>query len=137
MPSLACLYLLMQPWMFGEKTLLLVHVFSWGTVTSIMYFGWVLLLLNGGDGWVQGALGAGLWRRFATLGYGVYLLHPPLGDPVVAPLAQSLIKNRHWTMAVVWPLSVALLCAASWATSYVLHVLVEKPFLRLRDRFAR
>ena len=48
--SLACLWLLVQPWMFGKEHLQLVHVFAWGSVTSIMYFGWLLLLIHGGDG---------------------------------------------------------------------------------------
>jgi peptidoglycan/LPS O-acetylase OafA/YrhL len=126
----------MQPWMFGEKNLLLVRVFSWGTVTSVMYFGWVLLLLNGGAGWVQRALGASFWRRIATLGYGVYLVHIPLCDNLVAPLARSLVKGRAWPMAVVWPLSVIMLFGASLAVSYVCHALVEKPSLWVRDRVA-
>jgi peptidoglycan/LPS O-acetylase OafA/YrhL len=135
LPSLACLWLLMQPWMFGEDHVLLVRVFSWGTVTSLMYLGWVILLLNGGTGWIQRALAAPFWRYVATLGYGVYLVHIPLCDHVVTPFARSLLAHR-WPMAVVWPTSVAALMATSLAVSYVLHVLVEKPALRLRDRFA-
>jgi peptidoglycan/LPS O-acetylase OafA/YrhL len=137
MPSLACLWLLMQPWMLGEENVLLVRVFSWGTVTSIMYFGWVILLLNGGDGWIQRALAAPFWRYIATLGYGVYLVHIPLCDHVVTPFARALIQSRRLPMAIVWPLSVAALLLLSLAVAYVLHVLVEKPALRLRDRFAR
>ena len=93
LPSLGCLWLLMYPWMFGEKELLLMRVLSWGTLTSLMYFGLVLLLLNGGDGWIPRALSAGFWRRMATLGYGVYLLHIPLCDHAVAPLARKLVKD--------------------------------------------
>jgi peptidoglycan/LPS O-acetylase OafA/YrhL len=136
LPSLACLWLLLQPAMFGERHALLVHVLSWGTVPSIMYFGWVLLLLNGGAGWVQRALAAGFWRRIATLGYGVYLVHIPLCDRLVAPVAQSLVKRHSWPMATVWPLSVLALFGASLAVSYVCHVVVEKPSLWVRDRVA-
>jgi peptidoglycan/LPS O-acetylase OafA/YrhL len=137
LPSLACLWLLMRPWMFGEQALRWMHVFSWGTLTSIMYFGWVLLLLNGGVGWFQRALSAPIFRRVATLGYGVYLVHMPLCVTLVAPIARSLVGRRGWPMLVVWPIAVALLLFASFSASYVLHLLVEKPALRLRDRYAR
>jgi len=137
MPPLACLWLLMQPWMFGEKELLLVRVFCWGTLTSIMYFGWVLLLLNGTGGWIRRLLSAPVFRRVATLGYGVYLVHVPLCDKLVTPFARALIKDHAWPMPVVWPLAVVALMLASLAVAYGLHLLVEKPSLRLRDRFAR
>jgi peptidoglycan/LPS O-acetylase OafA/YrhL len=137
LPSCACLWLLMQPWMFGDKWLLLVRVFSWGTLTSIMYFGWVLILLNGGQGWVQRFMGAPFWRRLATLGYGVYLVHIPVCDHAIAPLARILSKNRGWPMVIVWPSSVLGLFGLSLVVSYGLHLLVEKPFLRLRDLVAK
>lgn len=40
-------------------------------------------------------------------------------------------------MYVVWPLSVTALFALSLAAGYVLHVTVEKPWLRIRDKVAR
>ena len=39
-------------------------------------------------------------------------------------------------MAIVWPVSLVALMGASLAVAYVLHVLVEKPSLRLRERLA-
>jgi peptidoglycan/LPS O-acetylase OafA/YrhL len=137
LPPLACLWLLMNPWMFGDHALLLVRVFSWGTLTSLMYFAWVLLLLNGNGGWIERALSAPFWRRTATLGYGVYLLHIPLCDHAVAPVARALIKDHQWPMTAIWPLSVATLFVLSLAAAYVLHVTVEKPWLWVRDRVAR
>jgi peptidoglycan/LPS O-acetylase OafA/YrhL len=136
-PALGCLWLLMNPWMFGNGPLLVMRVLSWGTLTSIMYFAWVVLLLNGGDGWISRALSAPFFRRTATLGYGVYLMHIPLCDRAIAPFAHSLVKDHGWPMVAVWPLSVASLFALSHLASYFLHVLVEKPFLRIRDRVAR
>jgi peptidoglycan/LPS O-acetylase OafA/YrhL len=136
LPSLACLWVLMNPGLFGEKAFGLVHVFAWGTLTSLLYAGWVLLVLDGGDGWVQRFLSAPFWRTLATLGYGVYLLHIPLCDHIVAPLARRLVDATHAPMVLVWSLSVAALFALSLAASYVLHVVVEKPFLWIRDRVA-
>jgi peptidoglycan/LPS O-acetylase OafA/YrhL len=136
LPSLACLWLLMRPWMFGPRAIPIMHVFSWGTLTSLMYFGWVLLLLNGGSGWLQRAFSAPVFRRIATLGYGVYLVHMPLCVTVVSPVARALLTRRGWPMLAVWPLAVASLLLVSLAASYGLHLAVEKPSLRLRDRFA-
>jgi peptidoglycan/LPS O-acetylase OafA/YrhL len=113
-----------------------MRVVSWGTLTSLMYVGWILLLLDGGPGWIQRALSARFWRRLATLGYGVYLVHIPMCDHAIAPLARTFVRTHGWPIAIVWPLSVAALFAASLGAAYVLHVAVEKPFLRLRDRVA-
>lgn len=134
LPSLACLWILVRPWMFGEEHVQLVHVFAWGTITSIMYLGWLLLLLHG-SGSIGRALSKPIFRRIATLGYGVYLLHIPLCDHVIVPAARALQK-RHVSMIVIWPASLTGLLLASLALSYVLHVLVEKPSLRIRERLA-
>jgi hypothetical protein len=80
--------------MFGDKWLLPLRVVCWGTTTSIMYFGWVLLLLNGGEGWIHRFLGASFWRRIATLGYGVYLVRVPVCDHAIAPLARFLSEDK-------------------------------------------
>src|SRR5262249_16281283 len=134
MPSLACLWLLLQPWIFGKESVQLVHVFAWGSVTSVMYFGWLLLLLHAEPRWVHRALSRPFFRRCATLGYGVYLVHIPLCDHAIVPMARWL--QGRLSMAVVWLFSVAVLMAASLALAYVMHVLVEKPSLRLRERIA-
>ncbi|MEO6573050.1 MAG: acyltransferase [Polyangiaceae bacterium] len=134
LPSLGCLWLLLRPWMFGFARLQLVHVFAWGTVTTIMYFGWVLLLLHG-NGWVHRALSLPIFRRMATLGYGVYLVHIPLCDRLLVPAAHEL-EARHVSMAIVWPASLLALMLTSLGLAYVMHVLIEKPSLRLRERLA-
>ena len=134
LPSLGCLWLLLRPWMFGMANLQLVHIFAWGTVTTLMYFGWVLLLLHG-DGWIHRGLSIPIFRRMATLGYGVYLVHIPLCDRVLVPIAHEL-EARRVPMALVWPASVVALMLGSLALAYVMHVLIEKPSLRLRQRLA-
>jgi peptidoglycan/LPS O-acetylase OafA/YrhL len=134
LPSLACLWLLLKPEMFGWEHVQLVHVFAWGSVTTVMYFGWLLLLLHS-DGWIQRALSAPFFRRVATLGYGVYLVHIPLCDHALVPLARAA-QARHVSMVIVWPASVAALMLGSLAIAYVMHVLIEKPSLRLRERLA-
>jgi peptidoglycan/LPS O-acetylase OafA/YrhL len=134
--SLACLWILVQPWMFGEQHVQLVHVFAWGSITSIMYFGWLLLLIHGDtEGWIHRALSLPIFRRIATLGYGVYLVHIPLCDEVIVPAARAL-QMRHWPMIVIWPAALTALMVSSLALAYVMHVIIEKPALRLRERLA-
>lgn len=134
--SLACLWLLVQPWMFGKEHVQLVHVFAWGSVTSVMYFGWLLLLIHGDtESWIHRSLSRDVFRRIATLGYGVYLVHIPLCDNLVVPAARAL-ESRHWPMAIVWPAALAGLLLSSLALAYVMHVLIEKPSLRVREWLA-
>jgi peptidoglycan/LPS O-acetylase OafA/YrhL len=136
MMSLACLWLLVQPWMFGKEHVQMVHVFAWGTVTSIMYFGWLLLLIHGDTAsWVHRALSASIFRSVATLGYGVYLVHIPLCDYLIVPAARAM-EARHVPMMIVWPVALLALLASSLALAYVMHVVIEKPSLRLRERLA-
>jgi peptidoglycan/LPS O-acetylase OafA/YrhL len=134
--SLACLWLLVEPDMFGKENVQLVHVFAWGSITSVMYFGWLLLLLHGSrQAWLTRALSIPISRKIATLGYGVYLVHIPILDRAIVPAARAL-EARSVPMTVIWPLSLAALMLASLGIAYVLHVLVEKPSLRIRERIA-
>jgi peptidoglycan/LPS O-acetylase OafA/YrhL len=134
LPALACLWLLLFPGMFGGREIQLVHVFAWGTVTSIMYLTSVPLALYG-EGMVCRWLAAPVFRRMATVGYGVYLVHIPVIDHIMVPAARAA-QGRHLPMVFVWPTVVAATMTLSLAIGYVLHVIVEKPALRLRDRFA-
>ncbi len=133
LPTLTCLWFLIDPKLLGQNQQI-VHLFLWGTVTSLFYMGTLLLLLHG-HGWVPRALSAPIFRRIATLGYGVYLVHIPIADHVLVPIAQKL-QARHAPIVLVWPASVAALVLLSLAVAYVLHVLIEKPSLHIRDRFA-
>src|SRR5262249_58315690 len=104
------------------------------SVTSVMYFGWLLLLLHAEAGWIHRALSWPFFRRYATLGYGVYLVHIPLCDHVLVPIARAL--QGHVSMLIVWPVSVIGLMALSGGLGYVMHVLIEKPSLRIPERIA-
>jgi peptidoglycan/LPS O-acetylase OafA/YrhL len=134
LPSLGCLWILLQPWVFGAGYVQIVHVFAWGTITSVMYFAWVLLVIHTG-GWLQSALGAPFWRRIATLGYGIYLVHIPILDLVIVPAAHRLDAHGV-SMALVWPASLVTIMLASLLLAYVMHVCIEKPSLRIREWLA-
>ncbi len=133
-PSLGCLWLLMRPLLFGKEGEQLMHVLSWGTLTTLMYFAWLLLLLYS-DGWLQRTLAHPVFRNVATLGYGVYLVHIPVLNGALVPLAWALQKH-HVPMAVIWPVSLVMLMALSLAVAYVLHLFIEKPSMWVRQKFA-
>lgn len=133
LPALACLWLLLRPTMFGDATTALTTVFLWGTVTSLMYFATLLLLLHADGGLVRW-LGAPVFRSLATLGYGVYLVHTPILELLV-PGAQHLVRQGLST-AIVWPAALVLVMLLALAVGYVMHILIEKPSLLLRRRLA-
>jgi peptidoglycan/LPS O-acetylase OafA/YrhL len=124
-------YVLMSKHIFWGDTYLW-NVLTWGSVTSITYVTLILPLINS-DGIAQRILGSRVMYLMATLSYGIYLLHVPICERWVVPIARSI----HAPFALVWPVSVLLLVGFSTALAYVLHLLIEKPFLRLRERIAR
>src|SRR5258708_5081349 len=113
----------------------MVQVFAWGTITSLMYLAVVPLALYG-KGTVCRWLAAPVFRSMATVGYGVYLVHIPIIDHVMVPASRAA-QSRHWSMLFVWPAAVVATMCLALATAYALHLFVEKPALRLRDRYAR
>jgi peptidoglycan/LPS O-acetylase OafA/YrhL len=46
------------------------------------------------------------------------------------------MEARHVPMMIVWPVALLALLASSLALAYVMHVVIEKPSLRLRERLA-
>ena len=50
--------------------------------------------------------------------------------------ARFAIYDLHLSTTLVWALILALLVFGSIAVSYVLHLIVERPMLALRDRVA-
>ena len=113
----------------------LFHVFAWGSITTLMYFTGLLVLLNG-EGSITRFLSNPIFRKIATLGYGIYLVHIPILDHVIVPMAKAL-EGKKVPMFVIWPISFTLLMVLSLVVAYGLHVLVEKPTLRMRERVAR
>lgn len=129
--GLAAMALLLFP--YPDDVFFLTRVFAWGTVTSFMYVPWLLLLLNS-DGPLQRWFSRRSFLNWATLGYGIYLVHIPICEKVLVPFARVLVQRVGLSMGVVWPLSVWLLFLSSASVAYLLHLLIEKPALLLRDR---
>ena len=119
--------------MFGEAHAQLTCVFLWGTVTSLMYFAALLLVLHGESAIVR-FLSAPVFRALATLGYGVYLVHTPILELLV-PFALKLAAHGISTSAI-WPTALVVVMVLALALGYVMHVLIEKPSLLLRRKLA-
>jgi peptidoglycan/LPS O-acetylase OafA/YrhL len=124
--------LILRPPILGD--IALFKVFAWGTFTSLMYVPLILLLLNAG-GWIQRFLSARIFLKFATLGYGIYLLHLPIFQ-IIFPLGGIAVRRFGVPVVAIWPSLLILLLLTSAAVAYVLHLLVEKPAIRLRDKIA-
>jgi peptidoglycan/LPS O-acetylase OafA/YrhL len=134
LPALGCFWFLLRSALTLPEHAQIIRMFLWGTMTSVMYFGIVPLALYT-DGAIVRFLSAPFFRRLATLGYGVYLVHIPIIDHLMVPAGKAA-QAAHWSMLYVWPLALVSTFLLSVAVAYALHVLVEKPSLRLRDRIA-
>ncbi len=130
----AGLYVLVQPDLFASE--LVYDIVAWGTLTSLVYIVLVPLVLDAPRAWpLTRALSAPIFLRVATLSYGMYLTHVPVAKYAVVPIAER-IARAHPTLpgGVLWTGSLVVLFVLSAAGAYLLHLLVEKPALRLRDR---
>jgi len=134
LPALTCLWLLLQPMMFGAAYVQLVKVFAWGTLTSVMYLCALPLLLHS-DGFVARLLSAPVFRNVATLGYGIYLVHIPIIDHLVVPFVKAL-HARGVSLALLWVGSLVFTMGLSWLIAYGMHLFIEKPSLWIRHKIA-
>lgn len=132
--ALGCWWIASNHELFGEDNVHVVRIFAWGTLTSLMYLAFVPLMLHG-DGVLHRFLGHPLFHKLATVGYGVYLVHIPLIDHLAVPLAHRL-EDDGASMLWVWPALFTMVSVLSFLVGYLLHVLVEKPSLWVRDKLA-
>lgn len=133
LPAMTLLWLLLSTSSPGAGGSTLSRAFYWGTATCLMYLPALLLLLH-----VPSAIGRFLsrpvFRRLATLGYGVYLIHIPVIEALAG--ARDALVATGLSPTAMWLVSLVVVMLVSLAVSYLLHVVVEKPSLWLRDRVA-
>jgi len=134
-----CLAIIWSPWKLGSELSVFraeyfEHLFYVGTLTSISYF---LLFLWGhySSGALVDFLGSRYFLYFASLGYGVYLVHIPVIRVVVVPLSSHLNTMNLIPAGLSWLLLLLLTLFVSLVLSYFLHQLIEKPALIFRDRW--
>ncbi|MBM4373695.1 MAG: acyltransferase [Deltaproteobacteria bacterium] len=129
----ACLALLVFPFeVAGPKHFPLLMLLNWGTVSSLFYVASLTLLLHG-EGPLHRAFAHRGFLLFGTLGYGAYLVHIPVFDRLVIPFLR-LFTALHWSFFTVWSVGLLGMVGLSFGVAYLLHILVEKPALLLRDR---
>jgi peptidoglycan/LPS O-acetylase OafA/YrhL len=104
-----------------------------GTVTGVAYLNLVTYLITT-RGLLVRVLGHRAFLVFATLGYGVYLVHMPLVTSLGMASYLQLAFFKQVPVPVAFGLAVLAVFGASLAIGYVLHVLVEKPALLARDK---
>ncbi|MCP4600120.1 MAG: acyltransferase [Proteobacteria bacterium] len=117
-----------------RSTVRIFEIFAWGTITSVMYVPFVLLLLNT-DGWFQRFLSHRFFLKSATLGYGIYLVHIPIAGYVLLPFVKYAAVQWNLGATVLWWGYLTSLFIVSTFVAYVLHLLVEKPALYAREKF--
>lgn len=132
----AAAFVLLFAQLFVQTAFLGTNLVAWGTLTSIAYVPLTLTLVNG-RGLLVRALSARFFLPVASLGYGIYLAHIPIIEHVLAPLAKRAVDAGLVSIGVAWIMTLGAALALSALAAYALHVLVEKPSLALRDRFAR
>jgi len=110
------------------------HVFYLGTATSLVYGPLLLWALCARDRWTK-ILGARFFLLFASLGYGVYLVHVPVLEELVCPLFGALHRRAIVPGPVLWLAALAVTVGVSVLLSWGLHLVVERPALWLRQRF--
>jgi peptidoglycan/LPS O-acetylase OafA/YrhL len=107
---------------------------SYGTVTGIGYTNLFIYLITT-KGLLARVLGHRVFAWFAALGYGVYLTHMPLVLLFGLPVYLRLVFVLKLPVLIALLAAVLTVFALSLVVSYVLHLLVEKPVLFLRDTF--
>ena len=62
-------------------------------------------------------------------------MHIPICDRIIVPIAHRL-DERHVSKLILWPASLVVLLALSIGLAYVMHVVIEKPSLKIRGWLA-
>jgi len=73
-------------------------------------------------------------RRIAKLSYALYLVHFSLLGPAITASHALLPQRMLAQPALASAAFLILYLSMSWLCAWLLHVAVERPFLRLRDR---
>ena len=126
-----CIYVLFKPHAREIKNIYFEALLP-GTFTSIAYTCLLLWLIHN-DSFFKKILSQPFFRYAATLGYGVYLIHIPVfvlvGGVFSKYYTSCNVYNGGWLICI---LTGFILC---FVFAYFLHIIVEKPFLWLRDLF--
>ena len=109
------------------------EVISPGTLTGIAYVLLILWLLNY-QSLFSRFLSSRVFLKFASLGYGMFLIHIPVLRYLVLPFIKNYYIAGSGMMELYWLIALFFTFVISVAGAYLLHIMVEKPFLYLRDK---
>lgn len=117
---------------FRERLYYVKGAFIVGTPTSLA-FGTLILwaVYDGGK-----FLGHPVFHRIGTLSYGIYLVHLPVIEVFIFPFVLSKALKAGLGFSTAWVLGLAACIPTVILVAYVLHLLVEKPMLQLREKVA-
>ena len=115
-----------------ERAYYLKGAFLVGTPTSLAFAALILwAVYDGGK-----LLGHRLLLHVATLSYGIYLIHIPVIEQLVLPWVVRPALDRGWNFYWAWASGLCTTLPLVLFFAYLLHLIVEKPMLLLRDRWA-
>lgn len=116
----------------GSKDYYVRAAYIVGTPTSLAFT--CLILWAVADG--KRLLGHRIFLYLATLSYGVYLIHIPVLEQIVLPHIFEPALKSGMNFGLAWSGTLTLGLVLIFFFSYLLHLVVEKPMLRLRERWA-
>jgi peptidoglycan/LPS O-acetylase OafA/YrhL len=88
-------------------------------------------------GWIRRAMAAPVMRFFGKYSYGMYVLHWPIHRLGQVWLTGWVVADPAWARPVRLLLYVAANLIVCTAAAVVVFHLVERPFLAMKDRWAR
>jgi peptidoglycan/LPS O-acetylase OafA/YrhL len=119
---------------YGDQVYWATGAMLLGTSTSPVFALLILWAVAAPRGTLLKLLSHPGWRVWASLSYGMYLIHIPVLEAFAIPLVIEPLQTDAPLLG--WALGFAVAVLASTVAAYLMHLLVEKPMLRLRDRWA-
>ena len=115
---------------FREPVYYLKATLLVGTSTSLVFAALILWAVHN----ESKVLGHRYFHYLGTLSYGIYLMHIPVIELFVFPyiLKPALVSGLSFNQA--WCLGLLAALLAVTAVSYLLHLVIEKPMLLLRQK---
>jgi peptidoglycan/LPS O-acetylase OafA/YrhL len=118
---------------YGDQAFWATGILLLGTSTSPA-FALLVLWAIASKGRVVSWLGRPAFRVLASLSYGMYLFHIPVLEGMVIPGVIEPAYAGGGDPLKAWMAGFVAAVVATTLVAYVMHLLVEKPMLRLRDR---
>jgi peptidoglycan/LPS O-acetylase OafA/YrhL len=111
----------------------LIFLLQMGTLTSLLFGGVILYLINT-KSIISKWFSHPYFALIASIGYGAYLVHTPILNFFIRWEMKNIRSDELWAK---WIFIYVLTLMATFAMSYCLHILVEKPVLVIRDYLLR